>query len=118
MFMKKTIKVNISFAEPLVQSIVGPFDLDNHWISRDTTVFESSLRYSASARVLRWGHIIWVKDSTLLAREPCHIHHLSGSAFSHTAFTIVIYVDTWIFHRNVIGLSWKEFNNITHASPD
>jgi len=118
-FMKKTIKVNIAYAEPLVQSI----DSAKRESLKDGLVVVQqflSPRFVIlqSARVLRWGHIIWVKDSTLLAREPCHIHHLSGSAFGHTAFTIVIYVDTWIFHRNVIGLSWEEFNNITHASPD
>jgi len=120
-FMKKTIKVNIAYAEPLVHN---PSNLIS--ISSSTTnglvVVQQFLSprfvILQSARVLRWGHIIWVKDSTLLAREPCHIHHLSGSAFGHTAFTIVIYVDTWIFHRNVIGLSWEEFNNITHTSPD
>ena len=51
-FMKKTINDTIDFVEQLVQQF-----------------FESLLCYSASARVLRWGHIIWVKDLALLAQR-------------------------------------------------
>ena len=101
--MKKTINVTIAYAEPLVQSIVAPLDLYNHWIIHGTTIFESSLCYSASAIVLRWGHIIWVKGSAMLEQDSCRIHHLFDSTFGHTTSTIVIYINiARIFHQNVI----------------
>ena len=109
------INVTIDYAEPLVQSIVSL--KTGRWISCGTTVSESLLHYSASARVLRWGHIIWVKDSALLARNSYHIHHLFDSTFSQTASKIIIFNDiARIFHQKVIGLSCKEFN-IAHKIP-
>ena len=121
MFIKKTINVTTAYSEPLVQSIVGL--KTGRWISCGTAVFESSLCYYASVRVLRcrhiiWVHIIWVKESALLAQDSCCIHQLFDSEFHHTASTIVIYIDiARIFHTNIIGLSWEEFH-IEHKTSD
>ena len=104
--------------------------------------FRNSVRFFSSALVL---HRLWVgaqngssathfsavnaQCSVNILRESlyytlvkrlisCRIHHLSDYAFGHTESTIVIYIDiARIFHQNVIGLSWEEFN-IKHKTPD
>ena len=99
-FMKKMINDTNDFTETHTQNIIEPL-----------------LCYSASVRVLSWGHITLVKNSVLLVQES--LSHLPPHNFcilSNSIKWIVISIDIariFPLDKNVRGLTWEEFNKIS-----